>query len=146
LGDFVEANRRNYQLYKARLGGLPGVQLYRHRESGPHNYQYIVLEIDEKVTGIGRDLLVKVLQTENVMARRYFYPGCHRMEPYRSFFPHAGLLLPETERMADRVLVLPTGTAVAEAEIGLVCRILEVAIGNAALVKNAVVAANAAQA
>ncbi len=41
--------------------------------------------------------LVRVLHAENVLARRYFYPGCHEMEPYRSYFPHAGLVLPETE-------------------------------------------------
>lgn len=45
-------------------------------------------------------------------AGAYFYPGCHRMEPYRSDFPHAGLLLPITEQLAQRVLILPTGTAV----------------------------------
>jgi dTDP-4-amino-4,6-dideoxygalactose transaminase len=146
LDEFVEANRRNYHSYREHLQGLPGVSLYRHREDGAHNYQYIVLEIDEAVTGIGRDMLVKVLQAENVMARRYFYPGCHRMEPYRSFFPHAGLLLPETERLADRVLVLPTGTAVSEAEIGLVCRILEVAIRHAGPVKKAVAAGHTAHA
>ena len=48
------------------------------------NYQYIVLEVDELETGLTRDELVQVLIAENVLARRYFYPGCHRMEPYRS--------------------------------------------------------------
>ena len=35
------------------------------------------------------------------------------MEPYRSYFPHARLLLPETERLVERVLQLPTGTSIA---------------------------------
>ena len=30
-----------------------------------------------------RDDLVAALHAENVLARRYFYPGCHRLEPYR---------------------------------------------------------------
>jgi dTDP-4-amino-4,6-dideoxygalactose transaminase len=33
------------------------------------------------------------------------------MEPYRSYYPHAGLVLPNTKLVADRVLVLPTGSA-----------------------------------
>ena len=146
LGEFVEANRRNYVSYRERLKGMPGVAFYEHRQSGAHNYQYVVLEIDEEVTGISRDALVQTLHAENVMARRYFYPGCHRMEPYRSFFPHAGLLLPETERLSQRVMVLPTGTAVADAEIGLVCQILELAIRNSGAVKTAIAAANTAHA
>ena len=76
------------------------------------------------MTEIGRDSIVQALHAENILARRYFYPGCHRMEPYRSFFPHAGLLLPETERLARRIVVLPTGTAIGEEEISGICGIL----------------------
>lgn len=79
--------------------------------------EYIVIEVEERVTEIGRDSIVQALHAENILARRYFYPGCHRMEPYRSFSPHAGLLLPETERLARRIVVLPTGTAIGEEEI-----------------------------
>jgi dTDP-4-amino-4,6-dideoxygalactose transaminase len=67
----------------------------------------------------------------NVMARRYFYPGCHRMEPYRSYYPHAGLLLPATEAVASRVLLLPTGTAMDEARIRELCAILRLAVEQA---------------
>ena len=31
------------------------------------------------------------------MARRYFYPGCHQMEPNRTDYPDAGRLLPQTD-------------------------------------------------
>ncbi len=57
------------------------------------------MEIDDKRTKISRDTLVDLLTAENIIARRYFYLGCHPMEPYRSFFPHAGPLLPETEQL-----------------------------------------------
>jgi len=83
-----------------------------------------VIEVEEKVTEIERDGIVQALHAENILARRYFYPGCHRMEPYRSFFPHAGLLLPETERLARRIVVLPTGTAIGEEEISAICGVL----------------------
>jgi hypothetical protein len=68
------------------------------------------------------------------LARRYFWPGCHRMEPYRSHFPHAGLLLPHTEEVARRVLVLPTGTAVGPEEIAGVCGIIRRALEQAVAV------------
>jgi dTDP-4-amino-4,6-dideoxygalactose transaminase len=69
-----------------------------------------------------------VLHAENVLARRYFYPGVHRMEPYRSHFPEAGLRLPQTEAVASRVLVLPTGTAISPADIEKICSILRTAL------------------
>ena len=71
-----------------------------------------IVEVDGAVSPLDRDELLVVLHAESVLARRYFYPGCHEMEPYRSYFPHAGLLLPETERLTQRVMSLPTGTAV----------------------------------
>jgi dTDP-4-amino-4,6-dideoxygalactose transaminase len=89
-----------------------------------------VTEIDEGKTGISRDQLLKILHAENVIARRYFYPGCHRMEPYRSYFPNAGLLLPETEALAKNILILPTGTSVSQLDIQKICLILEIAIKN----------------
>ena len=50
------------------------------------------------------------------------------MEPYRSYFPHAGLLLPETEKLVKRVLSLPTGTGLGMDEIGKICQIIRFAV------------------
>jgi dTDP-4-amino-4,6-dideoxygalactose transaminase len=124
LEEFTEANRRNYKLYQQELSGLAGVSLFPYNETESCNFQYVVLEIDESLLKVSRDHLLQVLHAENVIARRYFYPGCHRMEPYRSYFPHAGLLLPETERLTQRVLILPTGTSIGKAEIQTVCQII----------------------
>jgi dTDP-4-amino-4,6-dideoxygalactose transaminase len=50
------------------------------------------------------------------------------MEPYRSYLPHTGVLLPNTERLAAQVLSLPTGTAVGTAEINKISQIIKVAV------------------
>jgi hypothetical protein len=81
-------------------------------------------------TGLGRDQLLAVLHAEHVLARRYFHPGVHRMEPYRSYFPNAELLLPHTRRVSDRVLSLPTGTAVNPEMIARVCAIIRFAVAH----------------
>lgn len=128
--EFIEVNRRNYQCYQDGLASICGVSLFPVNEAEKHNYQYIVLEIDEEKTKVSRDLLIKILHAENVIARRYFYPGCHRMEPYRSYFPHAGLLLPETEKLAQNVLVLPTGTAISEEDIRKICQIIQCVVSH----------------
>ncbi len=131
LDQFVAINRRNYQHYRRLLDRLPGVKAVEYDEGERNNYQYVVLEIDEARAGLHRDALLKILHAEQVLARRYFYPGCHRMEPYRSYFPHAGLLLPVTETLVGRVLSLPTGSAVTEAQIEAIASIIRVAVENA---------------
>jgi dTDP-4-amino-4,6-dideoxygalactose transaminase len=127
LAEFVEVNRRNYHLFRIGLKGIPGVSLLPYDESERCNYQYVVLEIDEQAAGISRDLTQQVLHRENVLARRYFYPGCHRMEPYRSYFPSARFMLPQTERLVQRVLSLPTGTAIGPEEIRTMCDLVRFA-------------------
>jgi len=129
IDEFVAVNRHNYEAYRDGLAGLPGIRLFPYDPSEKQNYQYVVAEVDEAEAGISRDLLVQILHAENVIARRYFYPDCHRMEPYRSYFPHAGLLLPETEGLCERVLILPTGTAVSTEMVEQICQIIRLAIG-----------------
>lgn len=133
---FIENNRKNYRQYQSQLADVPGVNLVLYDESERLNYQYIVCEIDELSAGLTRDELVQVLMAENVLARRYFFPGCHHMEPYRSYFPHAGSVLPETEKLCRRVMLLPTGTAVSDQTISQVCRIIGIAIANAPAVRH----------
>jgi dTDP-4-amino-4,6-dideoxygalactose transaminase len=122
--EFIEVNYRNYKQYLEELSGIPGVNVLTYDENERSNYQYIVLEVDESLAQIKRDKLQQILWAENVIARRYFYPGCHRMEPYRSLFPDSGKRLPNTELLARRVLLLPTGTAVGLEEIGKICQII----------------------
>jgi dTDP-4-amino-4,6-dideoxygalactose transaminase len=131
LEEIIAVNYRNYKQYKQELASIPGVRMAVFDEAEKSNYQYIVLEIDETITGITRDDILRILVAENVLARRYFYPGCHRMEPYRSYFPHAGLLLPVTERLANRVLCLPTGQTVGRMEIETICEIIRISTANA---------------
>ena len=135
LDAFVEVNRRNHARYAEELRGTPGLRLRRYDGGGQHNFQYIVVEVDQERFGLSRDELAAVLHAENVLARRYFYPGCHRMEPYRSRFPEAGRQLPVTERVCGRVLILPTGTAVGEEEIRAIGAIVRAAGAAPAVVR-----------
>lgn len=130
LNKVIDINCRNYHAYLDQLADLPGVTLLRYNDQEKTNYQYIVMLVDETITGISRDQLMKILHAENILARRYFYPGCHKMEPYRSYFPHAGLLLPVTEAVSLQTLSLPTGTAVSLENVQAICGIIRLAVLN----------------
>jgi len=112
------------------LTGVPGLALIQFDEREKCNYQYVVCEVNEVAAGISRDLLLSVLQAENVVARRYFYPGCHRMEPYRSLYPDAGSRLPHSDMIARRVLVLPTGTAIGQDEVAAIAQVIRIAVAH----------------
>ena len=61
------------------------------------------------------------------MVRRYFHPGCHRMEPYAQ----QPWRLPVTEALAARTLALPTGSTVSPDAIRRIGEILHDALARA---------------
>lgn len=130
LDHFIAINRRNYEQYAHELSATPGIRLISYDQTEACNFQYVVLEIlsgDEYPT---RDQLVAILHAENVLARRYFYPGCHRMEPYRS---RDSLLQPDlhvTDAVSSRVMSLPTGSAVGAQEITKICQTIRYSFEN----------------
>lgn len=125
VADVIAANRQNYLDYTDALSGIPGLSLFPLNDE-TSNFQYVVMEVGSEFA-VGRDELLEALTAENILARRYFWPGCHNMRPYRDLFPHAGLLLPNSIAVADRVIVLPTGTTLpkgATQAVGAVCRLV----------------------
>ncbi len=112
MGEFLAVARRNHSAWQRVINRIDGLEMKVWSPEVTTNKQYIVVEVDATHTGLSRDNLVTALQAENVLARRYFYPGCHEMEPYCSEAPVGGYYLPHTDALCQRVLVLPTGTAV----------------------------------
>lgn len=131
VDEFVRSNRLNFQWYQEGLEGIPGMTLVPYDLTEKNNFQYVVLDVDEEAARISRDALIQVLQSENVLARRYFHPGCHRIQPYLALSKKSGLSLPVTERIAGRLLQLPTGTSIAHPEINMICQTIKTAIEGA---------------
>jgi dTDP-4-amino-4,6-dideoxygalactose transaminase len=120
---FVEANRCNYEYYAQAFATIDGVRLLRYDAATTPTYQYVVVEIDPAFSA-SRDEIVTALQAENILARKYFWPGCHAMKPYRDLYPHARLMLPHTEVVANRVVVLPNGESMTKPDIELIASVM----------------------
>jgi dTDP-4-amino-4,6-dideoxygalactose transaminase len=119
----VAINCRNHAAYKQALADIPGIRVLDYDPVERNSRHYVVVEVDEHCAAT-RDQIVAALHAENILARKYFWPGCHKMMPYRDLFPHAGLLLTNTHTVAKRVVILPAGTAVSTEIIGLVSSVI----------------------
>jgi len=118
LGEFESQNASNYTYYREWLP--EGLRLYPLERAS--NYQYIVIEVMEGP--LTADNLRNILWAENVHARRYFAPPCHKV--YRARYN-----LPNTDLVSSRVLVLPTGMAVERQDIMKICEIIAYCMDNA---------------
>jgi len=138
LDAFCARNQLNYDLYHEQLQDIPGIVVRQYDKSERNNYQYVVLDCSGADRNLTRDELLAVLQRENVFARRYFYPGCHQMEPYRSMYPSAAFRLRNTRQLVNRLLVVPNGTAISEDHVRTISDVLHLAQENVATVRAAV--------
>jgi dTDP-4-amino-4,6-dideoxygalactose transaminase len=132
IDNFIAANLRNYQIYKRELSEIPGVELLSYEDHEKHNYQYVVVTITEGLAHLSRDEIMRVLDENDIFARRYFFPGCHRHAPYRSEFVKTGRTLPVTERLSGDLICLPSGSTVQEDDIVRVCKVIQRAVKSAA--------------
>ena len=123
LDEILEVNKRNYTIYREYLRGKEGLRLLDYEGHEGINYQYVVLEIDSSFR-VTRDEVVEFLASNGVRARRYFYPGLHRMEPYRTLYPDELKRLPKTDELCSKVICLPTGTAVSIEDVKRVCGLI----------------------
>lgn len=123
LDDVVAANRRRYADYSAALADVPGLKLLQYDPAERNSHHYVVVEVGRGYAS-SRDAVVAELHARKILARRYFWPGCHRMQPYRDLFPHASRVLPRTEELSERIIVLPGGPHVSDGQFHAICDVL----------------------
>ncbi|WP_306581780.1 aminotransferase class I/II-fold pyridoxal phosphate-dependent enzyme [Dokdonella sp.] len=127
----VATNRLNHAAYVQALAGIPGIALLQYDSAERNSHHYVVLEVSVDCPA-SRDDIIAALHAENILARKYFWPGCHMMKPYSDLFPHAGLLLPHSESVAKRVVVLPSGLSITPAEVREIADIVRILCAHAA--------------
>ena len=132
----IAHNRTIFAAYQQAFKEMDGLRLRMSSASVESNCQYVVTLV-EPSSGLRRDELVTALHAEGVLARRYFYPGCHQMEPYRTLMPDERAHLVVTEQIADAVLVLPTGRSMSAAIAGRVAEVIAELNENAPAVRAA---------
>jgi len=119
--------------YARGLDGLAGITLDCPAAQTDSNHHYVVAEIDADVLGLDRDALVALLTAENIWARRYFFPGGHRSPPHLS----DAAVLPLTDALCARVMVLPGGGAAGLADVNQICALLRFVVAQATSIRTA---------
>ena len=120
----IEANAKRYARYKERLTDAPGIRFVDHADGCVSNHQYVVIEVTDGYP-VSQSALMRRFQENGVVARRYFYPGMHEAPPYdqRSWD------VPTTDALCRRVLQLPSGEMVGDADIDRICELIEAPAG-----------------
>lgn len=139
LEDFpaiVARNKKIFSLYRACFAHIPGLRLVEPANVSKTNHQYVVVEVNEDAFGVSRDQLARALKAENVIARRYFYPGAHRCLPWVER-NSGGVALPNTESLCTRIMQFPIGALVSDDDVARIGELLQKISNSAPAVRKA---------
>lgn len=128
LEDFpaiLARNERLFGLYRECFARAPGLRLMEPANVSKTNHQYIVVDVEAEAFGLSRDQLLRALKAENIIARRYFYPGAHRCLPWADRNSGEAVALPNTETLCERVMQFPTGALVSDDHVSRLGELLE---------------------
>jgi dTDP-4-amino-4,6-dideoxygalactose transaminase len=92
--------------YRARLEGLPGITCMIGPEDTIRNYAYFPIRVGDGYW-LSRDELYQRLRSNNIFARRYFYPLISAFPMYRGLPSSVPKNLPMANRVSEEVLCLP---------------------------------------
>lgn len=108
LDEMVTLKRRLADAYRDALADVRGVRFIQEPPGCRSNYWLNAIELDERLTG-DRDAMLAAFDNEGIQARPVWRP-MHQLSMYRSC-PRADL--PVTERLAERIINLPSSASLA---------------------------------
>ena len=125
LDDSLANRLRLIELYKERLGRMPGIRFQKITPGGISNGVYFSLLIEADKFGMTRDQLYEALKSDRIDTRRYYHPPLHQQKVNAHLTASYAGKLPNTELISSSALTLPLFSHMKEAEAIGVCEAIE---------------------
>jgi dTDP-4-amino-4,6-dideoxygalactose transaminase len=118
----IEIQKRQtiFNQYYARLSGVQGINLPQLQPGLKSNYAYFPVLFDGFKSN--RDQIYEQLKTENIFARKYFYPLTNSFKCYHGRFKAEHI--PIARYVADRILTLPLYPDLACEDVERICDVI----------------------
>jgi len=120
----VAARLRLIQVYRDRLGKLPGCSVQRYPSDRTTSGNYFVLFISEAARR-SRDKVYVALKRRGIQTKRYFYPPIHEQSAQKSRPMRIVGDLPNTVKASREALALPLYSHMKAEEQEEVCQAVE---------------------
>lgn len=127
LDKIIEKRKQIVSLYKNELEDICGIKTFCTDETNlKQNYSYFPIIIDEKKYGKTRDEVYELLKSNNIFARKYFYPLTSEMDCYKNVYPEfQNSNLPTAKYVSERVLTLPLYYDLSQENVEKICKVLK---------------------
>lgn len=130
LQNQLALNRERYYTYKSLIISVTGIRLLEFDERYQTGYKNIVVELLDSWP-LSRETTINILNSENILARAYYYPPLHQKKLAYQFIPAN---LPNTDFLGKRFINLPCGQLVSNDDIVKIIAFLNFISSNANLI------------
>ena len=114
----IEARKRNFDAYRAALGGAPGIQFMPLAPRGAGNFWLTCITIDPAKFGASREHVRLALEAHNIESRPVWKP-LHLQPVFAACRARGGAF---SASVFERGLCLPSGSSMTAADLDRVCR------------------------
>lgn len=122
LEDNIAQRKRVSDHYRERLQDCAGIQFNPIQENVTTNYSYFPVIFNEKEFGSTRNEVSKLLEENNIFARKYFYPLTNTYDCYDGMFDVEET--PVARYISKRVLTLPMYPTLENEDIDRICDLI----------------------
>ena len=116
----IEKRKKIVERYQKNLEGVKGVKYWKKQDDVISNYIYFPVFINEKEYGINRDKLAILLEQNDIVARKYFYPITSNFKCYKNYKTNT----PIAEELSKKVLTLPLYSDLSLDNVDRICDII----------------------
>ena len=120
LEERVQARRRNFAYYQARIGDLPGIDFMPEATWGRHTRWLTVITVDPQQFGADRETIRLALEAENIEARPVWKPM--HLQPIFADYECVGGAVAES--FFRDGLCLPSGSNLSECDLDRVATLI----------------------
>ncbi len=118
----IQKRKKVYEYYKKRLQNTKGIKFCKKQKNVKYNYSYLPIMFDNyKYT---RDEIFEKLKSQNIMARKYFYPLTNDFECYRNLSTIKKYKTPVAKYISERILTLPLYADLSIKDVDRICNII----------------------
>ena len=122
----IRRRREIFAGYRERLEGIPGLGFQPAADWAEPAPWLFSITVDEVAFGRSRDELAQYLAAHSIETRPFFIP-LHTLPPYREEADKRSYRLPETLRLAEVGMNLPTFTLLADSDLDRICDLIRAA-------------------
>ncbi len=121
IDEEIEKRRKVVEQYRNRLGRINEIKLSKIQKDVESNYAYFPVVFEDEFKK-SRDEVMNELASNNIFARKYFYPLTTQLGCYNKFYDDS--LTPIAKYISNRVLTLPLFADLSIENVNRICDII----------------------